>query len=148
MNMKRKATEAPHPQPLPDFPTVCATEGCGLLTYWACAECGQDMCVFHERLHLHQTPEDAQPKRKRRPKPKKVTFPQRYLWEIVLYGGVWMRRGDVIADLESQGLPPRARDMFLFGQDSAMERLRAQWKADNEHGGQDGKDGRESEASA
>lgn len=169
MSKRKQQTQTRPLYPLAEQPYACESFGCMLLTYHVCVDCGLPYCVDHEDQHLPvcvlkqgmvtpatlptppPVPEDVpeltdrpQHKRTRKPKPPKPPRgAERYFGEIVLYGGVYMTRGEVIADLEAQGGTPRMVDRYLFGLDRHMERLRAQWKADNN--AEQGKDA-ESEA--
>jgi len=50
---------------------------------------------------------------------------QDYADELVPYGGEWMRRVDVIADLKARGLPRRGIDVFLMGADRRKAQMQA-----------------------
>ena len=48
----------------------------------------------------------------------------RYMNQVVSFGGLPMRRGDVIAELQAEGHPQRCIDMVILG----MDRESALWE--------------------
>jgi hypothetical protein len=67
------------------------------------------------------------------PKKRAVTehnLMEKYLGEVISFGGVWMPRGEVIATMQREGQDPRCIDRWLQGQEFMAELTRQESEKD------------------